>query len=417
MAKLGSPLLVLTLGGVCGLNPRLAPNHLPELLAKELWQKNLRGDYHNVCDQWLEFDPTLYHCLEPVTSGRRVSLALFSPRSWLKLAPHALTELADLGFYPPLAAHLAQTAGESVNSSHAVDGQEAQDSDLKELNALEVEEDEPQPLIEPSAEDEAILQEMVFRRSGASTFLTPAIVRRNLVPLTEAEAEELRNHIASGHVTKSNLCRGCLTAEGPRRIHRSIRDIDRATHVLHIDLAGPMVTSEDNYHYFMVGALRLPGYPLLIDVKLLQTRTSAEVCHRLERMTAFFESLTIPGLPLGDTPRIRRLHSDRAGEFTSKYFETFLTNHKSIFHSLTSGYNPQANGTAERAVGLVKALASRCLSASGLGSQFWSFSVLSAAQALICSALQRSKRHHRLAQQSSASRSTIPRSSSQSRGQ
>ena len=37
----------------------------PRALAKEPWQKNLRGDCHNVCDQWLEFDPTLYHCLEP----------------------------------------------------------------------------------------------------------------------------------------------------------------------------------------------------------------------------------------------------------------------------------------------------------------------------------------------------------------
>ena len=49
-----------------------------------------------------------------------------------------------------------------------------------------------------------------------------------------------------------------------------------------------MVTSEDNYHYFTVGALRLLEYPLLIDVKLLQTRASAEVCHQLERMTVFF---------------------------------------------------------------------------------------------------------------------------------
>ena len=40
----------------------------------------------------------------------------------------------------------------------------------------------------------------------------------------------------------------------------------------------------------------------------------------------------------------------------------------------------------------MKALASRCLSASGSGSQFWSFSVLSAAQALICSALQKEQK-------------------------
>ena len=43
-------------------------------------------------------------------------------------------------------------------------------------------------------------------------------------------------------------------------------------------LQGPLTLSEDGFTYFLVGALRLPGLPVLIDVKLLTTRTSAEVC-------------------------------------------------------------------------------------------------------------------------------------------
>ena len=93
-------------------------------------------------------------------------------------------------------------------------------------------------------------------------------------------------------------------------MRRRVRDVDKATHVLHIDIAGPLNESYDGYVYFLVGALRLPGYPLLIDVRLLQTRTSAEVCHQLDVMVANFESLYFEDFPLNEAPRIWRLHSD-----------------------------------------------------------------------------------------------------------
>ena len=106
-------------------------------------------------------------------------------------------------------------------------------------------------------------------------------------PLNDTELTELKAHIESGHTTKSNLCKGCLEAEGPRKVHRTVRDADKASHVLHIDIAGPFLSSDDGYSYFLVGALRLPGFPLLIDVRLLTSRTSVEVCDQLERMTAY----------------------------------------------------------------------------------------------------------------------------------
>ena len=82
----------------------------------------------------------------------------------------------------------------------------------------------------------------------------------SISPLDNDAMEELKKHIQSGHLTKSHLCKGCLTAEGPRRIHRRVRDVDKATHVLHIDIAGPMTQSDDGFVYFLVGALRLPGF-------------------------------------------------------------------------------------------------------------------------------------------------------------
>ena len=109
-------------------------------------------------------------------------------------------------------------------------------------------------------------------------------------------------------------------------------------------------------------------------------------------MTSYFEALSSEGFPLTDSPRIRRLHSDRAGEFTAPFFEKFLSGRKGIYHILTSGYDPQANGTAERAVGLLKALSARCLSSAGLSKDYWSYAVRYAAQSLICAALQKKQR-------------------------
>ena len=34
------------------------------------------------------------------------------------------------------------------------------------------------------------------------------------------------------------------------RIHRTIRDIGKATHTLYIDIAGPLVTSDDGFTFF-----------------------------------------------------------------------------------------------------------------------------------------------------------------------
>ena len=109
-------------------------------------------------------------------------------------------------------------------------------------------------------------------------------------------------------------------------------------------------------------------------------------------MTAYFESLSSEGFPLTDCPRIRRLHSDRAGEFTAPFFEKFLSGRKGIYHTLTTGYDPQANGTAERTVGLLKAISARCLSSASLDESYWSYAVRYAAQSLLCAALQKPQR-------------------------
>eukprot|EP00971_Amphidinium_carterae_P349113 6490851-Amphidinium_carterae.2 len=84
-------------------------------------------------------------------------------------------------------------------------------------------------------------------------------------------------------------------------------------------------------------------------------------------MIHFLEAIEVPDLPIliGDQrswQRIKRLQSDRARELSSAYLEDFLKTKLHIYHTTTKSYDPQSNGTAERAVGLVK-----CLLCKGLG--------------------------------------------------
>ena len=68
-----------------------------------------------------------------------------------------------------------------------------------------------------------------------------------MMPLNEDEIAELTLLLNFGHATKSNVCRGCLEAEGPCGNHRSFREIDKATHILHIDFAGLLTLSDHGF--------------------------------------------------------------------------------------------------------------------------------------------------------------------------
>ena len=160
--------------------------------------------------------------------------------------------------------------------------------------------DQQQRFTNSPPEEEAILQEWCSQEHVSLPTDTLNVSDGSIKPLSPQEEKELREHINSGHVKKSNLCKGCLLSEGPRKLHKRVRDVDKATHVLHIDIAGPYIESHEGHHYFLVGALRLPDRPLLIDVRLLKTRTSVEVCAALERMTSFFESLSFEGFEITD---------------------------------------------------------------------------------------------------------------------
>ena len=67
-------------------------------------ERKLRGDHYNTHNTWICFDPQLYHALEEVASGTRVSIALLTLKSWKRLTPNCIDELIDIGSYPPYSA-------------------------------------------------------------------------------------------------------------------------------------------------------------------------------------------------------------------------------------------------------------------------------------------------------------------------
>eukprot|EP00971_Amphidinium_carterae_P300696 5974571-Amphidinium_carterae.2 len=122
---------------------------------------------------------------------------------------------------------------------------------------------------------------------------------------------------------------------GPQRNHRSVHLDDQLTHCLHVDLAGPFDPSVACYHYFAVGALRLPELPLAAPQR--------------QPMRYPERSTSLKQWSLSDSPLVK-------GEC---YVCTRIE------------------------------LVQRSLTHNKLPIEFWSFVALYAGQALLCKALQR----------------------------
>ena len=93
----------------------------PPPLPRNSAVKKLRGEYLDTKEAWICFVPQLYHAVEPVTSGVRVSLALFTPKGWKKLRPNCIDELINIGFcpsLPTLTTHPSQCNVASSSDTH-----------------------------------------------------------------------------------------------------------------------------------------------------------------------------------------------------------------------------------------------------------------------------------------------------------
>ena len=231
-----------------------------------------------------------------------------------------------------------------------------------------------------------------------------------------------KRHLLNGHLPYSRECRACVVAASRSKAHRRIPHPDAYT--LSIDTAGPFELAEDQLgkgRYLLVGVYlapvtkegqslipineeeELPGvmedgpelmvvedvekegmreeWPGLDDdkawlekveaesdfqvkqvlvVEILENRGGPAVVEAIGRMAAKL----FLGLP------VKRLHSDRAGEYQSRAFQKWCHD-RGIMRTFNDGDNFKGNGRAENAIAQVKRGARTLLVAAGLDESFW----------------------------------------------
>eukprot|EP00971_Amphidinium_carterae_P342204 6481431-Amphidinium_carterae.1 len=125
--------------------------------------------------------------------------------------------------------------------------------------------------------------------------------------------------------------------------------------------------------------------PVLPFAQPIQSKSQSDVAKAVADMASTVEAIRIPQILPGQ--RIRRIQSDRGTEWFGGEASD-LCQQRGWLWTYTTGYNPQANGTAESGVRLIKDLARRALVESGLPECFWTFAVTFVAEGVCFRKLQ-----------------------------
>ncbi len=175
-------------------------------------------------------------------------------------------------------------------------------------------------------------------------------------------------------------CPKCRKAIGMMRPHHKGKRTSK--NVLSCDLSGPHPESVGTkYKYLMVAVFNTgAGGVNLPFVRGLETKSAMSVARAVSNVIA--EINRMMGMPI-----VCRFHSDAGSEFWNKELSQLLDG-MGIFQTKTTGYDPQANGRAERYVGLIKRHATSYLVHAGLGLKFWYWASQQAAYMYRCRALE-----------------------------
>ena len=218
----------------------------------------------DVRDKCFKFGPSAaITAVEPVTGGTQFCeeflLLYFRQERGRGYLPMHFANSRTWGFFPPRSAgammldqpEIDRTLGDTPQAGSKILGDlgdtpregsktlgdfwesSSKDQAMPIEEMIERSEDDKEEDLKTSTSGmEADLQEWCLLPEVALPFAHLDASDGSISPLDNAEMEELKKHIQSGHLTKSHLCKGCLTAEGPRRIHGRVRDVDKATHML-----------------------------------------------------------------------------------------------------------------------------------------------------------------------------------------
>ena len=193
---------------------------------------------------------------------------------------------------------------------------------------------------------------------------------RKVRSLDDSGVAPCSNH-GMDHLTRDPSCEFCKKALGPLYRHLKGRygtRLDDQTPTLSFDFSGPFPASATGARFMLLFVWRLSDIRLLWGFAL-DRRTKENVRSCLQDVMAELTQLTG-----GSKPPVMRVHSDQAGEFLSPVVMEWLKQHN-IKQTFTSGYDPAANGVAERWIDLVKIKATVLLAANHLSTAYWNYAV------------------------------------------
>src|SRR4051812_25018517 len=171
-------------------------------------------------------------------------------------------------------------------------------------------------------------------------------------------------------IAKGSKCHSCVQSKQPRKPHKAAEERNLAPlELIHSDLCEMNgVLTKGGKRYFMT---LIDDATRFCYVYLLQSKDEAldyfkiykaEVENQLER-------------------KIKRLRSDRGGEYFSNVFDEFCEEH-GIIHNRTPPYSPQSNGVAERKNRTRTDLVNAMLDTAGLSKAWWGEDLLTSCHVL-----------------------------------
>ncbi|CAE7168455.1 unnamed protein product, partial [Symbiodinium necroappetens] len=143
--------------------------------------------------------------------------------------------------------------------------------------------------------------------------------------------------------------------------------------VLSIDIAGPYAAAYDGTKYALVAVFRIDDNLQLHFMRPMKRRLWSELFSALQSILAQVSAIC------GERPQVVRIHSDKAREFLAQRVIEGI-NALGVFKTTTTGYDPQANGLAERTVGLLKERARGFLIRGNVHKKFWPLMMAEAAR-------------------------------------
>jgi transposase InsO family protein len=176
--------------------------------------------------------------------------------------------------------------------------------------------------------------------------------------------------IPSFTFAKGSKCHSCVQSKQPRKPHKAAEERNLAPlELIHSDLCEMNgVLTKGGKRYFMT---LIDDATRFCYVYLLKSKDEtldyfkiykAEVETQLER-------------------KIKRLRSDRGGEYFPKVFDDFCAEH-GIIHERTPPYSPESNGIAERKNRTLTDLVNSMLDTAGLSKAWWGEAILTSCHVL-----------------------------------